>query len=342
MNITEFVINNTSDLVSCFESVNNNPYNNYPEFRLEVAKLIKDRMNILSDFIPIQKLFFYSNRENRKVALIKGCPIDNNIPIYDQNDPVNSKYLTKKTFVGEVFLEIFSQICELPILSYTTRNNGDFFQDVYAQDKYFGTQTQKTNSELYFHNDRTAHKVRADLLCLLGMRSDPVNIVNTKYIHGEDLLEYIDIKFQDVLRENYFVTPFDLISKDSNSSQTVSENHPILIDISSFRYYDTRTTVADNAPEIAYRALLALKDAITKVIKISIPIQKGDMFVFPNLEGLHSRDIVKIKNKKTANQRYLLKTYNFWSNNRIDMYKNLFIENILGLINDDIVMKSNL
>jgi len=55
------------------------------------------------------------------------------VPIYDPEDPVCGKHLVKKTFVGEVLLEIVSQICELPILSYTTRNEGDFFQDVYAQ-----------------------------------------------------------------------------------------------------------------------------------------------------------------------------------------------------------------
>ena len=45
---------------------------------------------------------------------------------------------------------------------------------------YLNTQTQKTDSDLYFHNDRTAHTVRADVLCLLGMRCDENNIVNTK------------------------------------------------------------------------------------------------------------------------------------------------------------------
>lgn len=337
MNVKEFIINNTQDLVTCFSLIQNNPYQNYVEFREEVSKIIAKETHLLSDFQPIMQLFLDPKKDERKVALIKGCAIDHNIPIYDSKDPVHSKHITKKTFIGEVFLEVFSQICELPILSYTTRNDGDFFQDVYAHERYHGTQTQKTDSELYFHNDRTAHKIRADLLCLLSMRADPANIVNTKYIHGEDLLNLIDPELQDILRKNYFVTPFDLISQDSNGLQSSSGNHQILMGKSLFRYYNTRTTVAKTAPEIAYRALLSLKDAITIAPKTSVMIQAGEMFVFPNLEGLHSRDPAYITNKETMHQRYLLKTYNFWSNTRKNEYADLFVQGVSGLIDDAIV-----
>lgn len=337
MKINEFVIHNTQELVLRFSRVQSNPYQNYPNFRKEVNRMITEDSYILSDFRPIVSLFLSTNKNKRKIALIKGCPIDSNIPIYDSRDPLHSKHKTKNTFIGEVFLEVFSQICELPILAYTTRNKGDFFQDVYAQDKYYGTQTQKTDSELYFHNDRTAHKIRADLLCLLGMRADPANIVNTNYIHGEDLLNLIAPEFHDILRKPYFFTPFDLISQDSNSLQIGSENHPILIEESSFRYYNTRTTVAATAPEIACRALLSLKDAITMVPKTSVMIHAGEMFVFPNLEGLHNRDLAYITNKETLRQRYLLKTYNFWNNTRKDQHRSLFANGISGLIDDALI-----
>lgn len=49
--------------------------------------------------------------------------------------------------------------------------------ETYAHSKYTGTQTQKTDSELFYHNDRTAHDIQADCLALLGMRSHEENRV---------------------------------------------------------------------------------------------------------------------------------------------------------------------
>lgn len=269
------------------------------------------------------------------MALIRACPIDKDIPVFDVNDPVKSKKLLKRSFVGEGCLDLISQYLDIPILAYTTRNDGDFFQDVYYHRKYKSTQTQKSDSELYFHNDRTAHLVRADVLCLLGMRSDPKNVIITKYIHGEDVLALMDANMVDVLQQPFFITPFDLFSKDSNKYQAHSERHAILINDAELRYYDTRTTVAEGAPDVAWKALVALKDAITKAPKLHIVIRAGDLFIFPNLAGLHSRDKAYVTDLEAAQQRYLLKTYNFWSSKRRDEYAHLFVPGVPGLIDDD-------
>jgi len=200
-----------------------------------------------------------------------------------------------------------------------------FFQDVYYHRKYKSTQTQKSDSELYFYNDRTAHFVRADVLCLLGMRSDPKNVIITKYVHGKDVLALMDANMVDALRQPFFITAFDLFSKDSNKYQVHSERHAILINDAELRYYDTRTKVAEGAPDVAWKALVALKDAITRAPKLHIFIRAGDLFIFPNLAGLHSRDKAYVTDPEAARQHYLLKAYSFWSSKRRDKYAHLFV-----------------
>lgn len=56
---------------------------------------------------------------------------------------------------------------------------------------------------------------------------------------------------------------------------------------------------------------------------------------FSNLAGLHSRDKAYVTDPEAARQRYLLKTYNFWSSKRRDEYAHLFVPGVPGLIDDD-------
>ena len=203
--------------------------------------------------------------------LIRNLPIDQNLPMLDSDDPVNDKYLRKKTFLGESLLELVSHLLNLPLLAYQTRNNGDFFHDVYPVSKYRNTQTQKTDSDLYFHNDRTAHIVRPDYLILLGLRCYEGNRIYTGYVDGKDIIKRLSKKDQDSLRKGYYETPFDAYSQDSNKVQVKSEVHPVLKNQHSFRYYDTRTRIVEQAPPEAYYSLIALKNAITTAPKRQSP-----------------------------------------------------------------------
>ncbi|MFH7422931.1 taurine catabolism dioxygenase TauD, partial [Pseudomonas syringae pv. tagetis] len=76
-------------------------------------------------------------------------------------DPVKDKYLKKTQFLSEGFLELFAQLTGTPLLSYETRNEGDYFTDVIAIKKKSGQLTGYSHSELELHNHRTAHRVRA-------------------------------------------------------------------------------------------------------------------------------------------------------------------------------------
>jgi L-asparagine oxygenase len=283
-------------------------------------------------FNDIFKRIVQDRSHNQQAHLLQGCPIDKAVPIFCNIDPLSDKYLRKKTFVGEGYLLLVSILINSPLLAYETRNNGDFFQDVYAQEKYYSTQTQKTDSDLYFHNDRTAHEVRPDYIHLLGMRCDPLNYVETTYVDGCDLLKNLTRSEQDWLGEIWFRTPFDSYSTDSNTTQLYSDSHSILIENSFFRYYDTRTTTLEESPIEAWKALVSLKNALQLSPKIRVCIKNQDLLMIPNRQGLHSRNIINIVNKSQFRERYLLKTYNFFSKEMMDTYNNHFKPEISGLV----------
>jgi hypothetical protein len=321
------------ELKDCLSGVDKNPYDDYEAFSDAVGDLI-DRKEVPAFFADVCAEITGERESGKSDAhVLRNVPIDDEIPVFDQEDPVAEKYLKKKTFIGEALLELFGQLTGTPLLAYETRNNGDFFHDVYAVNKYSGTQTQKTDSELFFHNDRTAHPVRADFLALLGMRCSD-DLIFTGFIDGRNLQAYLDEETQAVLRQPLFVTPFDRYSRDSNTKQTISENHAILENDHSFRYYDTRTKAAPDSPVAAKDALLALKNAIVKSKKERHLIKTRDLFVLANQDGLHSRDMVEINDPEAARKRWLLKTYAFRDAAAAARHDHRWMDGIRGRVSD--------
>jgi len=322
------------DLFDCLSGVDKDPYVDYLAFSAAVRDLI-DRDEVPKFFVQVcSKISDERVSGESDAHVLRNCPIDREIPLFDQDDPVTDKYNKKKTFIGEAFLELFGQLTGAPLLAYSTRNNGDFFHDVYAANQYNGTQTQKTDSELYFHNDRTAHPVRADFLALLGMRCPEFDLVFTGYIDGRELLKHLNPAQQATLREPYFVTPFDRYSRDSNRGQVQSEAHAILENDHSFRYYDTRTTTAPEAPDGAKDALIVLKDTIVRSAKQRHRILTKDLLVLANQDGLHSRDMVEINDPQGTRQRWLLKTYAFRDDRAAAVHDAVWLDGVRGRVGD--------
>lgn len=321
-----------------FLGLDSNPYHQYKEFRHEISYYLAENQ-VPESFLQICESIKDDRKSGATYAhLIQNCPIDFDIPLFNHADPLNDKYAKKQTYIGESFLELLAQLTDAPPLAYDTRNNGDFFHDVYAHAKYSNTQTQKTDSELFYHNDRTAHEIRADYLALLGMRSYENNKIYTGYIDGRALLENLTEIEQEILRNSYFITPFDDYSKDSNENQVSSDIHSILEDFQNFRYYDTRTTYAPNAPIEAREALLSLKDAIMKAQKDHIQIKAGELFVFPNQAGLHNREIIEVADSQEAKDRWILKTYNFKNTETQEKHLSSFHEDLPGLVKETVLV----
>jgi len=311
-----------------------NPYEDYKKFQAAVRDLI-DRDAVPPAFVDACRAI-KSDRDQKMtyVHVIANCPLDDDLPIFDQDNPVQDKYVKKKTYVGEGVLELLGQLTETPLLAYATRNNGDFFQDVYADNKYTGTQTQKTDGELFWHNERTAHPVRADYIALLGMRCPTDDLVYTGYIDGRELLRFISDENQRILRGADFITPFDEYSRDSNMNQVVSEHHAVLENEHSFRYYDTRTRPADQSSAAPYEALMQFRDALARVQEQYHRIQDGDLLMIANQDSLHSRKMVDIQHPETTRFRWLLKTYAFRDGVAADSHTAAWLDGVRGRVQD--------
>jgi L-asparagine oxygenase len=242
----------------------------------------------------------------QRIHVIRNCPLDPVIPELDPEDPVTDKHLKKNRFISEAFLELFAQLTITPLLSYETRNQVDFFTDVIAIKKYSGQLTGFSDSELVFHNDRTAHKVRADYITLLGMRCPDDDLIYTGYIDGADIVKNLEPAHIEYLRQPHFFTVFDVFSRDMNKQLSTSKKHPILSNTHSIRYLDTMTCVAPEAPLEARDAFIAFKNAMTRSqCKRRHRILTGDLLTFANQDGLHNREKIDILNPESASSRWL-------------------------------------
>ncbi|MEU1374718.1 TauD/TfdA family dioxygenase [Streptomyces triculaminicus] len=322
------------ELYGVLNTVDKSPYEDYSAFSRAVGDLV-DRGEVPAFFTEVCGRI-RNDRETgaAEAHVLRNCPLDAEIPVLNLDDPVADKHAKKKTFLGETFLELFAQLVGTPLLSYGTRFNGNFFIDVVAINRYSGMQTGFSDSELVYHNDRTAHPVRADFISLLGMRSPDGDYIYTGFVDGRDLLKHLSEEHQEVLRQPYFFTPYDVFSRDNNGDLTVSEKHAILENHHSFRYLDTSTTVAEGSPEIAKDALLELKNALVRADKTRHRILTGDLFTFANQDGLHSRDKMEINDPERARQRWLLKTYAFRDQAAADRHADRWIDGVQGRVGD--------
>jgi hypothetical protein len=164
------------------------------------------------------------------------------------------------------------------------------------------------------------------------MRCSDRDLVYTNFVEGRDLRAALTEVEQAVLRQPYFATPFDPVSKDFNTALTTSGHHAILENKHSFRYRDTITTVADDSPVEAKDALIALKNALARAPKKRHRILTGDLFTFANQAGLHSREKIESGELEGAPARWLLKTYAFTDAETADRHNGTWVDGIRGRV----------
>ena len=321
-----------AQLLSLLEQTRLSPYKNYADFSEEIRQL-----HPLAPARFVKACQDISNeraRHQQKIHVIRNCPMDTVIPDLDADDPVSDKHLKKTRFISEGFLELFAQLTGTPLLSYETRNQGDFFTDVIAIKKYSGQLTGFSDSELVFHNDRTAHKVRADYITLLGMRCPDDDLIYTGYIDGTDIVKNLEPEHIAWLREPHFYTVFDVFSRDMNKQLSTSEKHAILSNVHSIRFLDTMTCVAEEAPIEARDAFIAFKNAMTRSQCKRHRILTGDLLTFANQDGLHNREKIDILNPDSAASRWLLKTYAFKDASTAESFESYWANNRAGCVID--------
>jgi L-asparagine oxygenase len=321
-------------LFSALSSIKTNPYKNHEKFLTDVENIIDSCQDIELIASVCEEIKFERDNRISEAHVLRNCPIDLDIPRLNNDDPLNDKYLKKSTFLGEAFLALISRLLDNPLLAYETRHNGDFFTDVIANNKYSGKLTGFSDGELVFHNDRTAHPVRADFIYLLGLNCPTDDLIYTSYISGNNLLQHISKEHSEVLRKPYFLTKYDVYSKDNNDSLDASAPHAIFDDSNCIRYLDTLTGTSGNAPEIAKDALIAFKNAVSLVTKTRHRILTGDLLMFSNQQGLHNREKIDVQSEDASKSRWLLKTYTFSSAETAKVYQNKWVNGIYGRVGD--------
>ncbi|MFD3536485.1 TauD/TfdA family dioxygenase [Streptomyces sp. NPDC058664] len=323
-----------AQLVEKLASVEASPYKDYPAFSELISKVVADGGVPARLLEAAERMRVERSQGLAEAHVLRNCPVDEDLPDIGNEDPSAEKKSRKTTFIGEGFLELLAQITRTPLLSYANRFGGDFFIDVIAINKYLGQQTGYNGGEVVFHNDRTAHPVRADYITLLGMRCPTEDLVYTGFVPGRRLIAELSPDIQQVLREPHFVTPFDVVSRDANNELESAPAHAILSGVSSLRYLDTHTTTAPDAPVEAKDALLALKNALTRVPKERHRMQEGDVLTFANQHGLHNREQIEISDARRALGRWLLKTYAFADQAAADAHGDAWIDGVPGKVGD--------
>lgn len=321
-------------LFSALQEIKENPYCNYDAFSLDIANLVETNA-VPSFFVDICAQIKHDRDTGlSNVHVLRNCPIDPDVPYLNSDDPLNDKYEKKQTFIGEAFLELFARLMQNPLLAYGSRHNGDFFTDVVAINRYSGKLTGFSDSELVYHNDRTAHAVRADFISLLGLRCPEDDLIVTGFIDGKHLLEHLSDSDQRILREPYFITQFDVFSRETNQRQIQSEPHPILENDHSFRFLDTMTGVTPDGPIEARDALIAMKNALSRTTRVRHRILTGDLLVFANQDGLHNREKIEVNDPEQARTRWLLKTYAFRDRQAANQHSDHWLNGTYGRVAD--------
>lgn len=281
------------------------PYREYNAFASQVKEIIRQR-RIPQRFVDFVATLASRDRDLEPVVCIKNGPYDRDVPPFDFENPVESKYELKKTFIAEAMLSLFAQLCGTPAIGYVNVNDGDVFQDIYPKKAMAETQSQKALRAIHFHKDLANHFVRPDQVYMVGMRSDPVNEVYTSFVRNIDVWEQFDEDELDLLRKPEFHTPFDDLTVVGDKKLGEADRHPVLGELGDLRYFENRTRgLTDQAS-----ALLEKLNAVLHSQKCRLFIEPGDFVVTYNNHTIHAKEVVKVENEETLKQRWIIKTVN--------------------------------
>lgn len=309
------------------------PYVDYSAFQARMIRNVEEGV-LPKFFLDLCERIRADRAHGRHVHVLKNCPVDTDVPDLNHDDPVNDKYRLKKTFLGEAFLGTFAHLLENPLLSYASRNNGDFFTDVVSINRFRGMRTGFTDGDLIYHNDRSSHPVRADYITLLGVRCPEDDLVYTTYVDSQDIISHLTPEQVEALSEKWYYTEVDDLTKDKIKNWDRSTAHAVLQGEGKICFTDTMTHPLPDAPVAAVHALLAFTNAVTKAMKHRHKLDYGDLLVFSNQYGLHNRERIEVNNPEDTAKRWLLKTYSFKSRAVADTYADYWVNDVYGCVSD--------
>ncbi|MCE8007533.1 TauD/TfdA family dioxygenase [Aestuariivita sp.] len=247
--------------------------------------------------------------EDKVCYYLKNCPVDPEIPMLGFEDQLNEKYRLKKTFVGEAFLAVVTELMGTDIISYRTANNGDLFQDIHPMRELAHTPSQKTVDTIKFHADIPNNRVRPDWVYLLSMRNTPENKVYTVVVSLKEVFSRLSDDDISLLRQPIFYSPHDTIHVHGGQEPGFTPKKPILITEGGREYlaFFEGNTTSDDPRGLA---VIDRVSAILHEIGKDFFLYERDLLVMSNNTAVHARRVDEVTNVDAHRNRWLLKTWN--------------------------------
>lgn len=306
-----------------------NPNADYAGFQAEVMRVVAESGAIAEDFRNLCNVKKFANQYEEPYILLKNCPVDPELPMLDLDTPVVDKHNRKTTYVAEAFLLLYAEMMGQQPIGYINVNDGDVFQDIHPMRSLMETQSQKAAKTIFFHKDLANHFVRPDWVNILGLRASDRNEIYTSFVRNRDLLNYLDDRVLDGLRQERFHTPYDdLTLSSSNKKLGQAPNHPILGGATEYdlRFFENRTVGTDaESQELVDEVVRALH-----VLKKRLMILKGDFIGSANNECIHSKEVIRITDEDAVTNRWLMKTVNVRS---LDVHKMHMMPSEIRIVN---------
>ncbi|MCX5399494.1 hypothetical protein [Streptomyces sp. NBC_00102] len=293
-------------LVDALSTVTANPYRLYEAHLFQINRLIADGV-VPQRFRTYVDTLATRDRKAEPVVVFKNVPYDRDVPVFDFDEPVKSKYELKKTFVAEGFLALFAQLAATPAIGYLNVNDGDVFQDIYPKRSMQSSQSQKALNQIHFHKDLANHFVRPDEVYMVGMRSNPENEVYTSFVRNIDVIAAFDEAELELLRSPQFYTPFDDLTVMGGSLELgEADKHPIIGGEDDLRYFENRTR---GLTEEAI-AIVPKVSAVLHALKQRVFVEPGDFVITYNNHTVHAKEVLEVRRPDDLRTRWILKTVN--------------------------------
>ncbi len=310
-------------LTAVLLEVASNPYREYAQFRKEVREVAAGG-EAPARFTEFCAAVAHRDMARRPVVVVENCPLDPELPVFGEEDPVADKYRMKRTFVAEGFLALHAELTGVDLIGHATVNNGDFFHDVHPKRSMFGTQSQKGLGTLRFHRDLTNHPASPQQVSQLMLRDAPGNRVLSVFATVATALHELNPSQQQVLGQRRFTTPVDHILT-AGGDDTAEDHHAVIAEDGTPHVLERRTRGLDEEARDALEAFFAALHR-NQVTRESRP---GDLLTFSNDHVMHGRFVQELSNPASMRTRWLIKTHNV---NRLDDYLDLFVPGRPGVV----------
>lgn len=306
----EFVLTDEEKkvFVSDFTEIKVNPYTDYPEFRREIEDYAST-VPADSRFMQFMNLVAERDMFEYPCVTMGNCPIDEELPILDFDNPVEDKRNRKRTYVSEAFLGLYATLTGQRPIGYLNVNDGDVFQDIKPKRSMSDTQSQKALYDIYFHKDLANHFVRPDWVNILGLRGSAANRVYTSYARNKDILNDLDDTTIEILSSRMFYTPFDDLTKAGGRVVLGdAEKHQVIGGAAEYdiRVFENRTVGLTVEAQTALYQLVKVMHRN----KLRYHILPGSFLGEANNESIHCKEIVEVGDWDGLQHRWLQKTVN--------------------------------